>query len=71
MTNFKKGMSPYLITYILRYVLGQSTPLLNMITNISFGILYISHGTTLFIYLSCNKLLRKVLIEYFSYFKIN
>ena len=62
-------MSPYLITYILGYTLGVSTPQFDMITNISFGILFISHGTTFFIYFACNKLFREVLIGYISYLK--
>ena len=63
-------MSPYLISYILGYTLGVSSPGLDMFTNIAFCILYISHGTTLFIYFACNKLFRQVLIGYLKFFKL-
>ena len=57
-------MIPYLISYILSYIL-ESTPQLEMYNDISYGILFISHGSTLFIYFTCNKLFRSVLLGYF------
>jgi len=57
------GMCPYLIAYILGYVLEQ-TPDLEI-----YGILYISHGSTLFIYISFNKYFRQVLNGYFNFIK--
>jgi hypothetical protein len=62
------GMCPYLIAYILGYVLEQ-TPDLEIFTDISYGILYISHGSTLFIYISFNKYFRQVLNGYFNFIK--
>lgn len=58
------GMCPYLIGYILSYVL-ESTAELKMYNNISYGILFFSHGSTLFIYLAFNKLFRQVLVSFF------
>ena len=60
------GMFPYLIAYILGYVLEQ-TANLEMFTDITYGILYVSHGSTLFVYVSFNKLFRQVLLDYLNF----
>jgi hypothetical protein len=60
------GMFPYLIANILSYIL-QSTSELTLFTNISYGFLYVSHGSTLFIYLTFNKQFRQVLFGYLQY----
>lgn len=59
-------MIPYLVSYVLRFVLVL-TPELDMYNNFSSGILYIAHGSTLFIYLAFNKLFRRVLIGYLCF----
>ena len=57
------GMCPYFISYILSFFI-QATPGLEIFTNISYGILYLSHGLTLFINLAFNKLFAQVLIRF-------
>ncbi len=58
-------MIPYLISYILSFLL-ESTPQLNTFNNISVGILFLSHGSSIFIYFAFNKLFRSVLLKYFQ-----
>jgi hypothetical protein len=62
-------MIPYLLSDILSYLL-ETTPHLKIFNDFSYGIIFISHGSTLFIYFRFNKLFRSVLIEYFKIFKI-
>ena len=57
------GMCPYIISYCLSFFI-QATPELEIFTNISHGILYLSHGLTLFINLAFNKLFAQVLIRF-------
>ncbi len=56
-------MVPYMISYILYYAL-EWTPELTLFSNISSGIQFMAHGSTLFIYFTFNKLFRSVLLEY-------
>ncbi len=59
-------MLPFLVYYILSFILASS-PQLSMYNNVTRGILYISHGTSLFIYIAFNKLFRQVLLGYFKF----
>ncbi len=59
-------MLPYMIYYILSFILAPS-PQLSMYNNVTRGILYISHGTSLFIYIAFNKLFRQILLGYLKF----
>lgn len=48
------GMCPYLISNVLNFIFN-STPELVIYQNISTSILFIFHGSTLFIYLTFNR----------------
>ena len=52
-----------MFSYILSFIF-DATPQLDMLNSITTGILYISHGSSFFIYLAFNKCFRKVLFEY-------
>jgi hypothetical protein len=59
-------MIPYLLSVILSYLL-ETTPHQQIFSDFSYGIIFISHGLTFFIYFGFNKLFRSVLIEYFEF----
>ena len=47
----------------------ECTPELTLFSNISSGIQFMAHGSTLFIYFTFNKLFRSVLCEYLKKIK--
>lgn len=57
------GMAPFLVSYILGFILQPSTGFTTYMT-ITSCILILSHGLTFFIYYKFNSLFRKVLISY-------
>jgi hypothetical protein len=63
---FKSGYGPFMLSYIFSFVL-TTTPQLQMYSNICFGIIYLSHGLTFFVYFTFNKLFRKILIGYLHF----
>ena len=64
--TFLIGYGPFMLSYIFSFVL-TTTPQLQMFSNICFGIIYLSHSLTLFVYFTFNKLFRKVLIGYLHF----
>jgi hypothetical protein len=61
-------MCPYVVAFILRFVLNSS-PGLSIYFTISLGIMWISHGLTLFVYITFNKVFKQVLFGYIKNIK--
>lgn len=59
-------MIPYSVSYIMSFLVSSSLEL-TIPNDFSYGIQFLAHGSTLFIYLKFNKLFRQVLVDYIHF----
>jgi hypothetical protein len=59
-------MIPYLISYILSFILPPS-PTLSLFATTTTGILFMAHSSTIFVYYAYNKLHRETLLGYLHF----